>query len=108
MVELGQLREQAQADSAARQYLEKKWKQSQRDLCAAQMHIDQLQQQNIKLSSRVRRLKKRIDHYNKGLKKIILVSQRLDSAPQIHSDDEEEEDDSRSMEYPIGTEQVVV
>jgi predicted nucleic acid-binding Zn-ribbon protein len=96
MAELGHLREQAQEDSAARRYAEEKLEQSQRDLCAAQMHIDQLQQQNVKLSWRLRRIEKRMGHYDRDLKKIILVSQRLDSAPRIHSDDEEEGGDSRS------------
>jgi hypothetical protein len=44
------------------------------------MYIDQLQQQNVKLSSRVRRLKKRMGHYDRCLKKIVWVSQRLDLA----------------------------
>jgi hypothetical protein len=54
MVELRKLKEQAQEDSAARQHLEGKLKQSQRDLCAAQMRIDQFQQQKVKLSLVVR------------------------------------------------------
>lgn len=69
ITELDHWREQAQADSAARRYTEEELRQSQRELSAAQMHIDQLQQQNIKLSSRVRRLKRRMGHYDKGVKK---------------------------------------
>jgi len=93
------LREQAQLDLVAREHAEEKLQQLQRDLCIAQTHINQLQQQNVKLSSKVRQLKRRMGHYNRGL--IILVSQRLDSAPQINSNNEEEESDSGSMEGSI-------
>lgn len=47
-------------------------------------------------------------YYDRGLKKIISVSQRLVSASHIHSDDEEEGDDSRSMEHRVAIEQVAV
>jgi septal ring factor EnvC (AmiA/AmiB activator) len=97
MAELGHLREQAQADSAARRPAEEELERSKRDLCAAQMHIDQLQRENDKLSSRVGRFKKRMGHYDRGLEEIISVSQKLNSTPRIHSDDEEEEEDSRSI-----------
>jgi septal ring factor EnvC (AmiA/AmiB activator) len=81
MAELGHLREQAQADSAARRHAEEKLKQSQRDLCAAQMYINQLQQQNVKLSSRVRRLEKRMGHYDRGLMKINLGVAEIGLSP---------------------------
>jgi len=60
------------------------------------MHIDQLQQQNVKLSSKIRRLKKRMSHYNRVVTKIISVSRRLDLERQICSDDEEESDGSNN------------
>ena len=64
-----------------------------KNLFAAQTHIDQLQQQNVKLSLKVRQLKRRMCYYNRGLKKIILISQRLDSPLRINSDEEEEKSD---------------
>jgi septal ring factor EnvC (AmiA/AmiB activator) len=60
--ELNHWREQVQVNSAARQHAEEEAAQLQKKLTVAQMRIDQLQQQNVKLSSRVRLLKKRIDH----------------------------------------------
>jgi hypothetical protein len=53
-------------------------------------------------------LKKRMGYYDRGLKKIISVPQRLVSASHIHSDNEEEGDDSRSMEHRVAIEQVAV
>jgi hypothetical protein len=49
-----------------------------------------------------------MSHYDRGVKKIISVSQRLDSARRIHSDDEKEVDDARLMEHNVALEQVPV
>ncbi len=46
-----------------------------------------------------------MDYYNKGLKKIISVSQKLDFGPRLHSEDEEEGNGSRSMEHSVAIEQ---
>jgi hypothetical protein len=58
--------------------------------------------------SRVRRLKKRMNYYDRGIKKAIMVTQRLDSAPPLCTDDEEEGDDYRSMEHSEPIAQVAV
>lgn len=106
--ELDHWREQAQADSAPRRHGEEELRQSQRELSTAQVHIDELQHQNIKLSSRVRRLKKRMSHYDRGVKKIISVSQGSDLERRIYSDDEEESDGSRSMVHTVVIEQLLI
>jgi hypothetical protein len=58
--------------------------------------------------SRVRRLKKRMNYYDRGVKKAIMVARRLDSARPLRSDDEEEGDDYRSMEHSEPIAQVAV
>ena len=74
MIELDDLKKQAQVNSAVCQHAEEKLQQLQQNLFSAHTHIDQLQQQNIKLSSKVRHLKRRMNFYNRDLKKIILMS----------------------------------
>jgi hypothetical protein len=57
---------------------------------------------------RVRRLKKRMNYYDRSVKKAIMVAQRLDSARPLCSDDEEEGDYYRSMEHSEPIAQVAV
>lgn len=88
-IEYNYWREQAEADSAARKLAEDKRERLQGKLDAAQTRIKMIQQQSVKLSSSVKRLKKTISRYDLGLKKIVSVSQKLDSEKAISSDEEE-------------------
>ena len=73
MVELDCLREQNTPGTQQRANMQKKNLQefATRSVHCSNTQTDQLQQQNVKPSSKVRQLKRRMGHYNRGLKKII-------------------------------------
>jgi regulator of replication initiation timing len=71
----------------ARQHAEENIKQLQTDLCAAQMHTGKLEQENPQLSSKVRRLKKRMGHSQKEVNKALSALRRSSSAARTCSED---------------------
>lgn len=75
--ELAQCGEKAQTGDAARQCAEIRSSQLETELRAERMKQELLGQKNIQLTSRVKRLSKRIGHTNSGVKKAISALNRL-------------------------------
>jgi hypothetical protein len=70
------------AEIEARQQAEEKFKQREEDLAAAQTQGSMLKRENIHLSSKLRRLKRRLGRSDKEVKKALTVLHRL--GPQSH------------------------
>jgi predicted RNase H-like nuclease (RuvC/YqgF family) len=73
-------RQEAEADSAARLDAVEQAQQLRLDLRAAQTHVENLSEENEKLTSKVRRLTKRIVRFEREVKKTSLTLYRLSPA----------------------------
>jgi predicted RNase H-like nuclease (RuvC/YqgF family) len=74
------LKQKASAGSAARLHAEERAVQLQLDLFAPQSSVETLNQENEKLSSKVRRLTKRVVRFEREVKQASLMLHRLSPA----------------------------
>jgi chromosome segregation ATPase len=87
---LAHWKDEAQTENLARPHADERSSQLQIHLSAERMKDDILKRENIHLSSKVKRLKKRLEYSNNEVKKALSVLYKLSPAP-IHTNDKDED-----------------
>lgn len=84
--DLARLRQETEANSAARLHAEKQAEQLQLDLRNAQSGVEVLVEENEKSSSKVRRLTRRVARFEKDTRKVSLILYRLTSDASLYQE----------------------
>lgn len=87
--EVSRSKQEAKAESAARLDAVKQAQQLQLDLYTARTHVENLSKENEKLSSKVRRLTKRIVRFKREVNKASLTLHKLNPAVTYNKDIEQ-------------------